>query len=377
MRFIISVLFMLLLTVPVGAEPFMSPDQVKSASGYRIVELAGKLTHPWSMTWLPDGSMLITERPGHVRHFKDGKLLPREVAGSPKVLVLGQGGLLDISLHPDFEKNRLVYFTMATGTRQANRTTLARAVYEGGYFRDVQEVFKVTQEKSGGQHFGSRMVWLPDGTLLMSIGDGGNPPVRVDGVLSRTLAQDPLSNLGKVLHLNYRGDMLDKYYTMGHRNVQGMAWDPIRRTVWVSEHGASGGDELNKLVAGGNFGWPKATFSKEYIGGSISEHTSLPGMEDPALVWLGGIAPSGLAVYTGDKFPQWRGDLFAGGLRDQSVRRIRLDASGRVTGEQIIRIGARVRDVRQGPDGFLYLLTDESDGRLLRLEPSNEAAPNP
>lgn len=377
MRTALSFFMVLALALAAHAAPFMSPEQVPSARGYKKVELADGLAHPWAMTWLPDGAMLITERPGGVRLFRDGRLREARISGSPKVLVLGQGGLLDISLHPDFERNRLVYFTLATGTRQANRTTLARAVYEGGYFRDVQELFKVSQTKSGGQHFGSRLAWLPDGTLLMSVGDGGNPPVRVDGVLSRTLAQDPISNLGKILHLNYRGALLDKYYSMGHRNVQGLAYDPLRDTVWASEHGALGGDELNRIEQGGNYGWPEATYSREYFGGEITPHTTLPGKVDPALVWRSGIAPSGLMVYTGERFPEWKGDLFAGGLRDQSVRRIKLDAAGRVTGEEIIRIGSRVRAVAQGPDGLIYILTDESDGRLLRLEPSDVTDPNP
>lgn len=391
MRYVATVFLCLLLSHAAWAEPFMSPESVPSARGFHKKVIADGLSHPWGVAWLPDGSMLVTERPGRVRHLnEDGTTRTYKVPGGPAVVVVGQGGLLDISLHPDFSENGLVYFTLATGTRHSNRTTLARAHFDGKKFSKLEELFRVSQAKSGGQHFGSRMIWLEDKMLLMSVGDGGNPPVRIGDVLSRTLAQDGQSHLGKILRLTDVGmpvaggsfggqsDILPEIYSMGHRNIQGLAVDPIRNTVWASEHGALGGDELNRITGGNNYGWPKATFSKEYLGArDISEHTTLPGMTDPELVWLSGIAPSGLLLYTGDKFPKWRGDLFAGGLKDQSIRRVVLDQSGRVLGEEIIRVGQRVRDVRQGPDGFIYLLTDESDGKLIRLEPSEETDPNP
>lgn len=374
----------MLMTWTAMAAPFESPEPVQAAKGFQKQVLAYGLTHPWAMVWLPDGSMLITQRPGHVRHLnRDGSTITDFVPGVPKVINIGQGGLLDIALHPDFATNRLVYFTLSTGTRQSNRTTLARARFDGSRFTGLQEIFKVSQTKRGGQHFGSRLLWLPDETLLMSVGDGGNPPVRIGETLSRHLAQDGSSHIGKILRLDENGRplmqgvfdeddaILPEIYTMGHRNVQGMAYDPIRNTVWASEHGALGGDELNRITAGTNYGWPKATFSKEYVGArTISEHTSLPGMADPHLVWMSGIAPSGLMVYTGDRFPEWKGDIFAGGLKNQSVRRIMLDSTGRVVGEEIIPIGQRVRDVRQGPDGYIYILTDASKGQLIRLEPT-------
>lgn len=372
------------------AGPFMSPDAVESAQGFRKVVVTHGLERPWSMAWLPNGDVLITERPGRVRLLADGKLRSDPIPGTPEVLVEGQGGLLDIALHPDFATNRLVYFTLSIGTEKANRTALARAVFDGRQFSDATMLFQVSQTKPGGQHFGSRLLWLPDKTLLMSIGDGGNPPVRVQGELARNHAQNFQSHLGKMLHLNDEGkpatkgafrngaDALPELYSVGHRNIQGLAYDPIRKAVWSTEHGALGGDEMNRITPGANYGWPKATFSKEYLfARTISEHTSLPGMTDPDVVWTPALAPSGLALYTGDAFASWKGDLFAGGLKDQSIRRIKLDDAGTVTGEEIIRIGQRVRDVRQGPDGYLYLLTDESDGKLLRLEPSAETDPNP
>lgn len=391
MQYVLAVLFLTLtLGTNAWAQLFVSPESVPAAQKFTKKTLTSGLHHPWGMTWLPDGTLLITERSGEVRRFTNGTLQKQPVPGAPKALSIGQGGLLDIAAHPEFSRNRLVYFTLSTGSRDANRTTLARAVFTGKTFSNVETLFKVSQTKSGGQHFGSRLVWLPDGTLLMSIGDGGNPPSRVDGVLSRLLAQSPQSHLGKVLRLNADGtpanntpapqgeNPLPELFSTGHRNIQGFAYDPIRNTIWATEHGALGGDELNNIAAGSNYGWPSATFSKEYLTGwDISEHTTLPDMTDPELVWMSAIAPSGLAVYTGDIYAGWKGDLFAGGLRDQSVRRIRLDTSGTVIGEEIIRIGQRVRDVRQGPDGYLYILTDESDGKLIRLEPSETTDPNP
>ena len=389
MRCLFSLIASLVLVSAAWADPFMSPESVPSAEKFRKEVVAEGFNHPWSMAWLPDGSILVSERPGGVRIIKDGKLQPMPVQGGPAALALGQGGLLEISVHPDFEKNRLVYFTLAAGTRQANRTVLARARFDGARFSNVEEIFKVSQTKSGGQHFGSRLLWLPDKTLLMSIGDGGNPPVRIGGKLARDYAQDFDSHLGKILHLKddgtpakqgpfTAGGGFPEVYTVGHRNIQGMAYDPIRSQVWVSEHGALGGDELNLIQTGMNYGWPRATFSKEYLGArDISDHTTLPGMVDPVLVWKKATAPSGLTLYTGDAFPQWQGDLFAGGLRDQAVRRIILADDGTVEGEEIIRVGERVRDVRQGPDGLLYILTDQSDGQLIKLVPSEETDPNP
>jgi len=339
--------------------------------------------HPWSMAWLPDDSILVTERPGRVRHLNsDGSVRTKSIPGAPAVAVVGQGGLLDIALHPDFHVNRLVYFTLSTGTRSSNRTTLAYAKFDGKQFLNLKELFHVSHTKSGGQHFGSRLLWLPNKTLLMSIGDGGNPPMRIGNVLSREMAQDGQSHLGKVLHMNAEGQpvteevfsedtaILSEIYTMGHRNIQGLAYDPVRKIVWATEHGARGGDELNSIKGGENYGWPEATYSKDYSTFQpVSKYTSLPGMTDPKLVWTPSIAPSGLMVYTGNKFPQWQGNLFAGALRGQSIRRIILDANNDVANEEIIRIGRRVRDVRQGPDGYIYLLTDEPSGKLIRLEP--------
>jgi glucose/arabinose dehydrogenase len=359
------------------AEPYFSPEEVPEAPVRRTTLLSG-LDHPWSMAWLPDGGLLITERPGRVNLYRDGKAT--EVTGAPRVLVTGQGGLLDISLHPDFAENRLVYMTIAEGTEDANHTALVRATFDGRAFGPAETLFRSAPDKTGGQHFGSRMAWLPDGTLVLSVGDGGNPPKRVNGVLSRDMAQVRSAHLGKLVRLNddgtpvappaFDGDAAPGMHTMGHRNIQGLAWDPLRRTLWASEHGARGGDEINRIQAGANYGWPVASYSREYtLPMDVADHHSLPGMADPTVVWEWRFAPSGLLVYTGDAFPGWKGDLLAGGLRSETIRLIELDRDGTPTGERDIPMGDRVRDIRQGPDGLVYVLTDEGDGKLIRLDP--------
>jgi glucose/arabinose dehydrogenase len=381
----VALFFLAIYAESLPAQPRITEGDVAAERGFRAVSLVQGLEHPWGMAWLPDGEMLITERPGRLRRVRDGKLVPEPVAGVPEVFNKGQGGLLDISLHPRFEENRRIYFTYAHGSRLANRTRVATAVLSGKSLENWEVIFEVAASKAGGQHFGSRMLWLPDQTLLVSIGDGGNPPVRLEGDWIRKQAQNRGSHLGKILRIKADGTVPgDNPFTgstgaepalwsYGHRNIQGLAYDSLRSMVWASEHGALGGDELNLINAGGNYGWPAVTYSREYFDGSkISPHTSKPGMINPTVVWMTAIAPSGLVVYDGDRFERWRGDVFVGGLKSQDIRRIDLDRSGRVTGQTALRIGERVRDVRQGPDGLLYVLTDESSGRLIRLEPDSE-----
>jgi glucose/arabinose dehydrogenase len=326
--------------------------------------------------------MLITEKDGGLIHVKKGSSEPVPVSGMPQVFSGGQGGLMDVSLHPDFAKNSFVYFTRSTGSNQANRTTLYRARLQGTQLVNGQELFRVSQDKDGGGHFGSRITWLPDGTMLMSIGDGGNPPTRLNGEFIRTFAQNRGSHLGKVLRLDENGrppadnpfsgqqGAAAEVYSYGHRNIQGIARDPETGRVYATEHGAKGGDELNLVEKGKNYGWPLATHSTEYWGPKITENRSLPGKVQPKVVWTPSTGPSGLAFYSGDRNPAWKGDLFAGGLASRDVRRVDLDAQGKVIGQQRMEIGERVRDVRQGPDGFLYVLTDEGNGRLIRIDPS-------
>jgi glucose/arabinose dehydrogenase len=376
---------------PASPSP-LSPDPATlPVDAVEIETVLAGLEHPWGMAWLPNGDLLITERPGRLRIVRGGRLDPTPIAGVAQVsgaraqqlFASSQGGLLDVALHPRFSDNGWIYLSYAHGSQAANRTRVARARFDGTALRDWQVIFEVNRTKSGGQHFGSRLLWLPDETLLISIGDGGNPPLRLDGDLIRNQAQNPASHLGKVVRIHDDGTIpADNPFTgdpaadpavwsLGHRNIQGMAYDPIHQRVWASEHGSRGGDELNWIQPGANHGWPVVSFSAEYsTGRPVAPRTTGPGLVDPRRVWMATIAPSGLAVVTAYRFPPWRGNLLAGGLVARGLRRLQLNDRGDVIGESVIPIGARVRDVRQGPDCELYVLTDESNGRLLRVRPA-------
>ncbi|NEZ59914.1 PQQ-dependent sugar dehydrogenase [Adonisia turfae] len=358
------------------------PSSQVQAESLQQTILVEPLEHPWGMAWLPDGTLMVTERPGRVRLIKAGGFLdPTPVSGVPDVFAAGQGGLMDVSVHPQFAENQWVYFTYAAGSSGANQTRVARAQFDGDTLSDWTVIFEVNRTKQGSQHFGSRISWLPDNTMLISIGDGGNPPLQLEGELIRHQAQKLDSHLGKVLRLNDDGSVPEDnpfantpeadpaVWSYGHRNIQGLMVDPITGQAWATEHGSRGGDELNRVDPGENYGWPVVTHSREYTGGEISSERSRPGMIDPLVVWTPAIAPSGLLIYQGDRFPDWQGDLFAGGLVSQDVRHIALDDLDMVVSETPIPIGQRVRDVRQGPDGLIYILTDEPNGRLIRLEP--------
>ncbi len=343
-----------------------------TVDGVDIQTVVDGLDHPWSVAWLPDRGFLITERSGRLLRFRDDATTPQEIVGVPDVFAEGQGGLLDITLHPRFEENRLVYLSYASGTREANRTRVSRYRLDGDRLVDGERIFQVNEDKNGRQHFGSRFLWLPDGTLLISIGDGGNPPLRFEGALQREQAQDTETLFGMVARVADDGSIPDdnpflaadgvrpEFFTIGNRNIQGIARDDSTGAIWVTEHGSRGGDELNLVRAGLNYGWPLVSHSREYVRGTpVSRVQSLDGYEDPRLVWSDAIAPSGLAIRDGR--------LYAGGLRSQAVHEI-VVVDGVYQSQRTIPIGARVRDVRIGPDGALYVLTDESEsGRLLRI----------
>ncbi|MBC8040089.1 MAG: PQQ-dependent sugar dehydrogenase [Opitutaceae bacterium] len=354
------------------------------ATGWEAVTVVDQLLYPWSVTWLPTGELLITEKFGHLRLVRNGVLAPDQISGLSEIRSGESSLLMDVSLHPRFVENRWVYLTYGTGTDNLSATRLARGRLSEDLttITDFTLLHIVKPAKPGFAHFGSRLLWLPDGSLLLALGDGGNPPLRLDGQLMREQAQKLDSQLGKILRLRDDGTVppdnpfvgrtgVDPFiWTCGHRNIQGLARDPASGRIWANEHGSRGGDELNLLTAGGNYGWPRATYSIEYTFGIISRATSLPDTVDPLVVWTPAQAPSGLLFYTGDKFPQWRGDLFSGALKRKEVRHLDLDSEGRVVGQQSLSIGERVRDVRQGPDGFIYVLTDAQNGRLLRLQPA-------
>ncbi|OAB58869.1 glucose sorbosone dehydrogenase [Phormidium willei BDU 130791] len=352
-----------------------SPNSDTSLSldrDWQPTTIIDNLEHPWGLAWLQDGTLLITERPGRLRLVRDGVLDPTPVSGVPEVLALNQGGLLDIAVHPRFEENALIYLTYSDGTPDANQVQVARGELQENRLENVEVIFEVSSSKTEGQHFGSRMAWLPDETLLVSIGDGGNPPLELDGELIRTQAQNRDSHLGSIVRLNDDGsipednpwvgdaDSNPAIWSYGHRNIQGLAVDSQTGEIWSTEHGARGGDELNRIEKGENYGWPLVTHSEEYTGGAISDRQTHPDMVDPEVVWTPAIAPSGLTIY--------HGDLLAGGLVSQAVHHIQLDESGQVTDQRAIAIGQRVRDVREGPDGHLYVLTDAPQGQLIRLD---------
>ena len=341
----------------------------------RLVRVADGFEYPWAVAMLPDGGYLVTERPGRLQRVSDGEA--REVSGVPAVAAQGQGGLLDVVLHPDFEDNGWIYLTYSTGDDAQTATALARGRLEGTDLVDVEQLFEQDRRSSPGRHYGSRLAWLDDGTLLMSIGDRGAEPER---------AQDPGDHAGTVLRLNADGsipddnpfvddaEVLDEIYTWGHRNIQGMIVDSATNEVWATEHGPRGGDELNLIQAGQNYGWPAATRGRDYgtqeqFGESNRRHGQ--DMVAPVYEFLPTHAPSGLAQVTGDRFQAWEGDLLAGGLRSERVRRVVLDGDHVVHEEELLlqTIG-RIRDVRQGPDGAIYLLNDSEEGGLYRVTPA-------
>ncbi|UQV47723.1 sorbosone dehydrogenase family protein [Janthinobacterium lividum] len=349
---------------------------------WKAITVAEGVRQPWGIAWLGEGRALVTSKQGTL-HLLNGKTFT-DVAleGMPKVFTGGQGGLLDIVLHPQDAGKAAprVYMTVSTGSNDANRTTLVRGVFDGKKVTGIQTLFKVATDKSGGQHFGSRLLWLPDGTLLMSVADGGNPPLRIGDRLAREQAQNLATHQGSILRLTEEGKpapgsplaakgALPEIWSYGHRNVQGLALDPVSGRVWATEHGPYGGDELNLVVAGGNYGWPLQSYGADYTTHEPVGKHEVAGMINPSVAWVPSPAPSGLAVYTGDKIAAWRGSIFSGGLAAKDIRRIAVDANGKVTGQDRLAIGARVRDVRQGPDGYLYALTDEDNGRLLRIVP--------
>lgn len=371
---------------PVAAAPPIVPFEVAAEPGLVVDDWAKGLDHPWAIAWLPDGRALVSERPGRLRFVgRDGRIGPA-IAGVPKVLALGQGGLLDLAPSPDFARNQLLYFTYIAGTPDANRLVLGRGRLVGDRLVEVRELARNPVAKPGGQNLGGRLLWLPDGSLLLSVGDGGNT-VRLDGALIRNKAQDPHSWFGKLLRLDAdgqpaagnpglgarRGQWSPALWTLGNRNIEGLARDGKTGAIWATEHGARGGDELNRIIGGRNYGWPAVTYSREYSGAEITSVRARADITPPVSVWTPSIAPSGLAIYRARAIPSLAGAILAGGLQSADVRVIRLGADGRPAAEHRIRIGARVRDVRVGPDGLVYVLTDAADGRILRLR----AAPRP
>ncbi len=340
---------------------------------FRLVRLIEGLEQPWSLAFLPDGRMLITEKAGRLRMVEQGKLLPQPVAGLPAVTVHGQGGLHDVAVHPDFEKNQLVYLAYAARGVLGVGTELARGRLIGQRLENVEVLFRQSPKGTRGQHFGGRIVLDRAGFVYLTLGDRGEMP----------RAQKPGDHAGSVIRLHDDGRVpkdnpfvgkagwKPEKFTLGNRNMQGAALHPQTGMLWTHEHGPQGGDEVNVMRAGLNYGWPVITYGRNYgIGTKIGEGTHKEGMQQPIHYWVPSIAPSGMAFYTGERFPRWKGSLFVGALRDRMLVRLELDGERVVKEERLLQgtLG-RIRDVRAGPDGFIYLLTDESEGVLARLEP--------
>ncbi len=341
------------------------------------------LDQPWGMAWLPDGGLLVTEKRGTLRMVRGGRLLPEPVTGLTKVTVHGQGGLLDVAVHPDHAKNRWIYWSYNGEQDGQHGTEVARGklAADGARLTDVQVIFRMRPKSGGGQHFGSRLVFGRDGTLYITLGDRGDSASK--GREQRAQRLD--DHAGSVIRLHDDGrvpadnpyarrtGVLPEIYNHGHRNIQGAALHPATGRLWTHEHGPQGGDEVNIEAPGANYGWPVSTHGRNYgFGTRIGEGSSATGMVDPLHVWVPSIAPSGMAFYTGTRFAQWQGNLFVGALAGQTLVRLVLEGE-RVVREERLFTGTfgRIRDVRQGPDGLLYLLTDATDGQLIRLEPAD------
>lgn len=339
---------------------------------FRVNTLVRGLDHPWGLAFLPGGDMLITERPGRLLRIDGKSFQRRSVKGLPAIAAVGQGGLLDVTLHPGFDSNQLIYFSF-TGEDDGVGTEVARGRLAGDALENVEIIFRALPKSRGGRHFGSRLLFDTNGHLLITLGERGDRP----------RAQDIGDHAGSVIRINDDGSVpadnpfattpeaRPEIYTYGNRNVQGIALDAVSGRVWAHEHGPQGGDEVNVLVAGRNYGWPVITYGRNYVTGTkIGEGTHKQGMEQPRHYWTPSIAPSGMTLYTGDKFPAWRGNLFVGALKYRLLVRLEERDQNIVHEERMLEdVLGRIRDVRTGPDGYIYLLTDQDDGVLARLEP--------
>ena len=358
----------------VPAFPGQTRAPERSANvAFDVITVTDGLQYPWGMAFLPGGRMLVTERPGRLRIVGADGSLSEPVTGLPAVDARGQGGLLDVALDPDFARNRVLFLSFAEGDAKANRTAVWRARYQGGRLVDGHVIFRAAPDKAGPGHPGGRLLFLPDGTLLLTVGDGFD---------YKDAAQDLGSHLGKILRLTRDGaappdnpfagreGARPEIWTSGHRNPQGLARDPVTGDVWEHEHGPRGGDEVNRLRAGANYGWPLVTHGIDYDLSIVSERAFAPGIERSWFFWAPSIAPSGLAAYRGRAFPDWDGKLLVGGLVSKSVSRLRPAKQRGFFVEEERMFGSqdkRIRDVRVGPDGYVYVLTDEDDAELWRL----------
>jgi glucose/arabinose dehydrogenase len=354
--------------------PATAAESARAGSAsFEIDTVAGGFGFPWSLAMLPDGGYLVAEKDGQLVRLAGDGATRDTLTGVPPIYRAEDSGLHDVVLDPDYASNQRIYFAYVEGDSVANRIVLYRATIQGNQLVDGQAIFRSRPDRVGPAHPGGRLLFLPDATLLLTLGDAYYP---------RDQAQNPASGLGKIVRVDRDGGIppdnpfvhdssyLPEIFSLGHRNPQGLALDPRDSLIWEHEHGPRGGDELNMLRRGSNYGWPVTTFGIDYDGTLISGRQIREDIEGPWQVWVPSIAPSGMAIYLGDRFPQWHGDLFVGALAERSLRRIRL-RNGKVVLQEVLLqdLGSRIRDVRTGPDGLLYLLTDEKPGYLLRLRP--------
>jgi glucose/arabinose dehydrogenase len=356
-----------------GLALFGGTQRPARASGLRPVTVASGLQQPWGLAFLPDGRMLVTERPGRLRIVAADGTLAEPVQGLPAVQAGGQGGLLDVALDPRFADNRLVYWSYTEAAETGNSTAVARGRLEGNKLAQVQVIFRQSPKFESSLHFGSRLAFARDGRLFITLGDRFR---------RRDDAQTLDTHHGKVVRIEADGSVpadnpfvgragaLPELWSYGHRNVQGAAIHPGTGELWTHEHGPQGGDEVNVTEAGRNYGWPVITQGREYgTGFKIGEGIARADIAPAVITWVPSIAPSGMAFLTSQRYPGWRGNLFIGGLRSQMLVRLELDGRKLVAEHRLLReFDERIRDVRQGPDGWLYLLTDSRNGRILRLE---------
>jgi glucose/arabinose dehydrogenase len=372
-RFSAHLLAVILLTFIQGCsaqqpEPLHGDDDL-----FTVVTIAENLQHPWGVAFLPDGRMLVTERPGRLRVIEHGQLDAQPVSGLPEIAAGGQGGLLDITLHPNYSDNGWIYFSYVGAGNGGRGTEVARARLDGMRLKDLQILFRLYPKSGTQRHFGSRLLFDKEEYLYITLGDRGDRP----------RAQRLDDHAGSMIRLHDDGSVprdnpfvtvkgaLPEIYSYGHRNLQGIALHPQTGEVWTHEHGPQGGDEINIIRRGGNYGWPVITYGVNYgTGTKIGEGTHKKGMLQPLYYWVPSIAPSGMTFYTGDKFPQWRGNLFVGSLKFQQLVRLKLQGDTVVSEERLLtnRLG-RIREVATGLDGYLYLLIDAPNGSLVRLEP--------